>query len=76
MLAVVSSQSMDVTVGGPGGARGVTLTAEDGPLDPTALSARRVTDWDVPLGSPVIVTGLVLSGGDRAVQLVPSREYS
>ena len=76
MLAVVSSQSMDVTVGGPGGATGVTLTTDDGLLDPTVLTARSMTDWDVPLGSPVTVTGLVASGGERAVQLVPSREYS
>ena len=57
------------------GAVGVPLTAFDATESPTALTALIVTEYAVPLVRPVMVNGLVVDAGERAVYVVPSVEY-
>ena len=55
----------------------MTLTAVDGSLVPTLLTARSVTMYVVPLAKPVMVTGDVTDAGLRVVHVDPlSIEYS
>ena len=68
-----TSAGKNVASGGDAGSN--TLTDADAP-GPTAFTARSRTVYDVPLVSPVIVTGLVVSAGDSEVHVAPEfNEY-
>lgn len=56
-----------VRAGGRAGATGVPLTDVLAALAPTLLTALRVTGYVVPLLRPVIVSGLLVESGDRAM---------
>jgi hypothetical protein len=57
------------------GAVGVPLTAFDATESPMAFMALIVTEYAVPFVRPVMVNGLVVDAGERAVYVVPSVEY-
>jgi hypothetical protein len=68
-----------VEVVGVQGGAGVRFTvAETGSLvNPKLLTARSFTAYVVPLVSPLITTGLVITAGAKGTQLAPpSIEYS
>ena len=50
---------------------GVALTLAEAVPEPAALTARSPMAYVVPLVRPVIVTGLLVSAGANAVQVVP-----
>ena len=62
---VVADNLTAFGVAGVGRAGTVTLTAVDGSLVPTLLTARSVTMYVVPLAKPVMVTGDVTEAGLR-----------
>ena len=70
-LSVESDVETDEIVGAPGGTPGIAATALLFVPPPFTFTARRTTEYDEPLASPVITRGLVTAAGERVIQVVP-----
>ena len=65
-----------LTFGAAGANTGVTETPLDAVLSPTSLVSMILIEYVVPFVNPVIVSGLLVTAGEKAVHVEPpSIEY-
>ena len=64
-------------IGAVGSVYGVPVTASDAVLDPIVLTARTLTEYEVPLFRPLTEIGDAVTAGLGVIQFEPpSSEYS